>query len=269
MNKGEDDPAVQRYVRWTRALVEHRQAEIRDQVNLEEIDSNEMFRFFDRARRKDDRSVALLLYAHVDDFLLNRFKSIVHRHTDELLGFERPLFHSYPRLLLAHDLGWISDDTYSGLNMMRKIRHEFAHNSEIDHFSEEPVRGFVSSIPKAETLLYEKDAQRAEAELNPHETLTVRDLYLVRCAHLIGHSAVELISFPAFLKAGLTPYAVFPKDLSETPNNVKHLIATTIDMMLSICGKPDQLKKFRRQGQTLEQRYAKWVQNFDDAMREC
>jgi DNA-binding MltR family transcriptional regulator len=263
MSQDEDDPVLDLVRNWSRAFAKRHRETVRAEINNIDIDAFRLARFVTRALRKDDRSVSLLLFSYFDEFMLSRIKSIIHRHANDLLGPERPLFHSYPRLLLAHGLGWISDDTYAGLNLMRRIRNEFAHNSEIDQFSDDPIIGLVASMPKVETMVYDDRNGNTDGKYKPKAELSVRELYLLRSSFFVGNGIVELISHPQFIQAGIRPTALYADGRRAIPENIKLLMAVTVDLMVSVCAEPAHLKHIRKRGRTLKHRYERNIRSFE------
>ena len=250
---------------WGKAIGRHRRAQIRESIGQQDINPADFVLFVRKAIQKDDRSLALLLYSYFDRFLLTRFRELIGGRTEELLGPERPLHHSYPRLVLAHGLRWIGDEVFNGLNLMRRIRNEFAHNVDVDGLCDDPIAGFQSSMPSVEDMIY-KDDQRLEktqTKLRLRSELSVRELYVLRSCFFIGQGMIDTISRPEFLQAGFPPEALHFDDPRTLPPNVKFLMAGTTCLMLLMCATEDYRKYLERRSSNLMELLSEWGERFD------
>ena len=54
--------------------------------------------------------------------------------------------NSAKRIFFAVALKWISEDTFHNLNIIRKIRNEFAHDIGCEDLSHAKIRGFLASL---------------------------------------------------------------------------------------------------------------------------
>lgn len=93
--------------------------------------------------KESDRG-AVLVYASMLDELLRRsiqVRLVQHKDTPKLTdGFNAPLGSFGARTLAALALGVISDDEYEELQLIRKIRNDFAHSMTMS-FKEPSVIG--------------------------------------------------------------------------------------------------------------------------------
>ena len=82
------------------------------------------------AQKLSQRAAAVIASAYVDQELekvLRGFFIADERASNELLGRMRPLADFSARIEAAYALGLISESEYRNLNLIRKIRNEFAH----------------------------------------------------------------------------------------------------------------------------------------------
>jgi len=78
---------------------------------------------------ESDRGAALVGAAYLDELLARLFKAKLfdQKISEELLSGYGPLSSFSARINMAYCLGWIGPETYRDLNLLRKIRNEFAH----------------------------------------------------------------------------------------------------------------------------------------------
>jgi len=78
-----------------------------------------------------ERSAVIVGAAQLDDslerLLLKVLKPQSHKN-DRLFGVNGPLRDTYPKINLAYRLGIIDDDVEQALQLVRKIRNDFAHS---------------------------------------------------------------------------------------------------------------------------------------------
>lgn len=102
-----------------------------------------------RLEKQDDRNLSLMLAAYMEDILGS---VLLHYLVDgasakELVtGFNAPLGTFASRTRAAHALGLISDQQSRTLNLIRKIRNQFAHNWELESFDHPSIGGILDSM---------------------------------------------------------------------------------------------------------------------------
>lgn len=92
--------------------------------------------------RESDRGCALFAVSYIDDALGMLLKaSLVSGSAidKDLLGGTAPLSTFSSRILMSFYLGKISQDCRRDLDLLRKIRNDFAHNSKAISFSESSI----------------------------------------------------------------------------------------------------------------------------------
>jgi DNA-binding MltR family transcriptional regulator len=93
--------------------------------------------------KESDRGVALIGAAYLDEVLEQLLRAVLvdrKKHVDDLLGCERPLASFSARISMAYCLGLLDQDFYDDLQLIRKIRNDFAHRHEPASFELPTVR---------------------------------------------------------------------------------------------------------------------------------
>lgn len=94
--------------------------------------------FVSRLLMQGDRTAVILGAARLDVALEAALRAIMRHHPggqDNLFDSERPLGTLSAKIALAFRLGVIDEDTEHALQVVRKIRNEFAHSIEDESFS--------------------------------------------------------------------------------------------------------------------------------------
>jgi len=78
--------------------------------------------------QESDRGAAILGLSYIEEQLGEMLKNfLIESKASEML-LTRQISTLEARLLLSYSLGLINDDEYHGLDLLRKIRNDFAHN---------------------------------------------------------------------------------------------------------------------------------------------
>jgi len=91
----------------------------------------DFFPFIHDLRSESGRGAALLCCAYLDDLIRDTLAAffVVGSESDRLLeGFNAPLGTFSARVTAAYACALITEDEFSELNRLRKIRNEFAHS---------------------------------------------------------------------------------------------------------------------------------------------
>lgn len=97
----------------------------------------------------DHRSAVILGAARIDVGLERLLKRVMRYHPggqDNLFGADRPLGSLSAKIALTHRLGLIEPDVEHGLQMIRKMRNDFAHSLETADLSDGPQRNRVREL---------------------------------------------------------------------------------------------------------------------------
>ena len=111
----------------------------------------ELMKFLSALNEESERGAVLISLSMLDDQL----RQIIHAflldqpRTKPLLeGFNAPLGTLSARALAAVSLGLISEDEYADLDLLRKVRNEFAHNVHVS-FEDQRVRDLCKRLMHA------------------------------------------------------------------------------------------------------------------------
>jgi len=103
-----------------------------------------LFRIKAELGKESDRGCALVAAAYLEDELVELLKRFLIKQPDAaskaLFDFNGPLGTFSAKIRMAHALGLISTETQKGLDILRKIRNEFAHLHEPVTFQSDAVK---------------------------------------------------------------------------------------------------------------------------------
>ena len=122
--------------------------------------------FLSEFQRESDRSAAILAAAFLDEALGRILKKSMianKKLTDKLLGPVGPLGSFGSRILICYLLGRISDEEYRDLEVVRKIRNDFAHKMHGMSFETEGIKGRCSNLILANKVTTFKQFEKAGA----------------------------------------------------------------------------------------------------------
>lgn len=122
--------------------------------NFDIIEINKSYDQFNKLLEKEsNRGVALISVAILDDLIEKLFRSQLLRDEkykktliDKIFKVQGPLSSFWSKTLLARALGLITSDDFNDLELIRKIRNEFAHSFEDTNFDSQKIRQFVSEL---------------------------------------------------------------------------------------------------------------------------
>ena len=109
---------------------------------------------------KDDRLLAIMSASFLEDILKTTFIyqwNISKSKQDSFFGTNGPLSTFSNRCLIAKSLNWLSDEDYAHVNIIRKLRNEFAHNHRIVNFGQKNVADLFKGLKPAEEIWAIKD----------------------------------------------------------------------------------------------------------------
>jgi hypothetical protein len=106
-------------------------------------------RFFDALRREDDRGFILSIAAFAEELLgqlLLVYLTPGKHSTDLVEGFNAPLGTLSSRIKVCHAIGLLSAAQYADLDIIRRVRNEFAHNWEGCSFEDQKIAALVERL---------------------------------------------------------------------------------------------------------------------------
>lgn len=115
-----------------------------------ESEERELSEFFAELAKESDLGAALVAASLLDEQLhdiLRAFLATVSVSDDLLAGFNAPLGTFSARIAAAYSLGLIQENEYRELNLIRRIRNEFAHRWKDVSFETEKIAHLCSELP--------------------------------------------------------------------------------------------------------------------------
>lgn len=111
------------------------------------IESNAVLK---ELKGETDRGGVLLGLAYVDKMLERLFVTkmceVGSKQLEQLFEHHGPLSTLSGKTSLAYALGWIGPDMYADLNVMRKIRNDFAHKHDVLSFDTQEFVELTSTL---------------------------------------------------------------------------------------------------------------------------
>lgn len=111
--------------------------------------AEDLANFINELRAESDRGLPLVAVALIDDLLSQTLLAFFCEGTSAkklVEGANAPLGTLSARLATCYSLGLIDEFEYSEINLLRKIRNEFAHAKHGASFHEAKIRGLCGSL---------------------------------------------------------------------------------------------------------------------------
>lgn len=154
-------------------------------------------------RGESDRAAAILAVSFLDNDLQRMLLAYLvdHPKVKELFEGDRPLATFSSRITLALGLGLLSPDTFSDLNLIRKIRNHFAHSEDAATFDSSPSRDWCAQLWVTK--------QAKDPVFDPAIQRTPRDQFLLA----VGFATLWVHSTLRRLDAGTLERRVIPRPI--------------------------------------------------------
>ena len=126
-----------------------------------EPETEELSQFFNVLNSENDRGLALVAAAMIDERLKDILQSFLadNDKTSLLLeGFNAPLGTLYSRSIACYSLGLIQKNEYEEITLVRKIRNDFGHDWTSACFNDQSVIDRCSNLPWRGPKEHEEDA---------------------------------------------------------------------------------------------------------------
>ncbi len=153
----------------------------RDRTPLEKEVATEAASLASYLIEADTRTCCVLAVSLLEDTLKKNFVEkwkIEGRKTyDSYFGGNGPISTLSQRTLVAQALHWIPDRLFKEIDLLRKIRNEFAHNHRVHSLTEEPLRSYAAQLEARERTWDKDDAaiyQAAYREISIETQLRMR-----------------------------------------------------------------------------------------------
>ncbi len=161
------------------------------------MDSIDADGFLSEFQRESDRSAAILATAFLDDALrriLTKFMITNPKLVDKLLGQLGPLGPFGSRILTCYLFGKISDEEYHDLEVVRKIRNDFAHRMHGLSFESQSIKNRCSNLQLANKVtafkIFEEAGARERFNISIVLLMNILTLRETNIAHVIPASSL-------------------------------------------------------------------------------
>ncbi len=247
-----DDWSERLVERLGQRLAEARRRMLVNQIATVEYDTNQFQDFFTSLAGESDRALAIVSFAYIEDqlkmLLCKQFSRNISGGPESLFDAFGPLSTAAASIKLAAALNWLSPTTYRNLDLLRKIRNEFAHTPFLGGFTERVVDGYLSSMEAVEAVISdgygEPDDDLAEiryALIAPDEW-TRRNIFHLRSVLTCQNMLIELLTIPLALRMSLNPSASLHEVWVAQPLPIKDIIAAGVEVVKELLTKP-QVRK--------------------------
>ena len=106
--------------------------ETKHQIPQVLIDEQQWSSFSHELKLESDRGSAVLSAIWIEELLTRKFKNLFSKGNSDarktLYNFNGPFSSFSSKITAAYCLGWLEQDTYHDINLVRKIRNTFAHH---------------------------------------------------------------------------------------------------------------------------------------------
>ncbi len=188
-----------------------------ERVGRIQYDSSKFEAFFVSLNTESDRALAIVAFSFVDeqlkDLLIRAMDLTTVGGPDPLFGSLGPLATASARLKLAAALRWIHPDVYHDLDLIRKIRNEFAHKPFLKGFDHARILGYLSSMHRFEETVRKKFGDDARDPT----TLSLREKFHIRCIVATMSMVAEMLTAPIALSMGLHPFEALAASGNDQP----------------------------------------------------
>lgn len=216
-----------------RAMRDH----FRQSVGDLELYETELSNFFKSLTAESSRALAVVAFSYIDEKLATLMRQHLNAEIsgglDSLFGGFGPLSTASARIKIAASLRWLSPLTYRHLEIIRKIRNEFAHRPFLDTFDESPVRDFLGQFKPVEKFLWDSMAE----SLLPYEAVSRRQLFHMRAAMTCARMIEEVATSPKAISMGLSPGALHQDGFEAVPQPFKELVRASLNVVTYVVPK--------------------------------
>jgi DNA-binding MltR family transcriptional regulator len=159
---------------------------------------------------------------------------------EAILGQNAILGTVNAQIKMAAALYWITKPTYNNLDLLRKIRNEFAHRHTAVDFSDNVIRGLLSSMDPVENPVLEEINSRPKEYFQenkiptPPTRLTDRQVYLIRSVATLSKTITDMVSAPVAIRHGLEPTVFYGRDVHALPTKLKETVLVCTNTILDI-----------------------------------
>lgn len=184
---------------------------------------------------ENDRSLAIVSYAYIDDRLRDLYSQTLNPQISggvkSLLDGMGPLNNSSARIQLAAGLYWLQPKTYSNLGLLRKIRNEFAHDPHVSSFSDNRISGYLTSMDPTEEVVLD-----VLSGLPDGIKLSLREIFFIRSVITCQAMIAEVATAPIAQRMGLPSTAALRRGYDKQPQQVIELLRAASSVIVDFLG---------------------------------
>ena len=134
-----------------------------------EIDSLQWSGFFDELQAESDRGATILASVWIENLLERKLGTLFTKGNSKtrqkLYDLNGPFSSFSSKILAAYSLGWIDSDIFNDINLVRKIRNEFAHKLHGVDLESSKIRGLIDEFKTPCRYYYDWNKLRAAATI--------------------------------------------------------------------------------------------------------
>lgn len=151
----------------------------------EEIILEDVWGFIEEFNNESDRAAVILAAAEIDDLLRQILVKVLRPSTqqnDQLFDTDMPLSSFSARIKLADRLGIIDEEIFSALNLLRKVRNDFAHKRGMSLTSgktNDQIKSLLTIFKRSEHFSSKPELKKAISQKNISHAFKGLIAYLV------------------------------------------------------------------------------------------
>jgi DNA-binding MltR family transcriptional regulator len=156
-----------------------------EEIQSRESVGKEITAFLARLAHESERAAVVMGIALTDECLeptIVKLLRTAKSKNDDLFDPDRPIGSFSAKIKLAYRLGLIDDEFCSALNMLRKIRNDFAHSSLHKSLSDQEHSNRIDQLKiyTAKTPLWDTLVAAASVFISPRFMILYRPLLMIR-----------------------------------------------------------------------------------------
>lgn len=207
-------------------------------IGESQLHEEELLEFFGGLIAESPRALAIVAFSYIDEKLAMLMRQHMNPEIsgglDSIFNSFGPLSTASGRIKIAAALRWLTPSTYRHLELLRRIRNEFAHSAFLNSFDESPVKDLMGQFEPLEMGLWKTMADR----LLPYEDVSRRQLFHIRATFTCARMIEEITCAPRAITMGLSPTALHEDGFDAVPKPFKELIRAALKVVGLIVPKP-------------------------------
>ena len=129
------------------------------------IDEQQWSSFFHELKLESDRGASILSAVWIEELLTRKFKNLFSKgNSNARKALFNGSFSSFSsKINVAYCLGWLDDDTYHDIDLVRKIRNSFAHELHGISLESPEMKDLINKFKTPRKYYYDWDEVRVVA----------------------------------------------------------------------------------------------------------